>query len=428
MNTDFLASYEALKKIYLDGAYSNLEINEVLKKHPECSSGFVRTLVKGTIRNTMLIDNYIDQLAKNGVDRIKSRTLVIIRIGIFSIIGMDSIPDRVAVSEAVALAKKVGRGTEGFVNAILRSFLRKRDELTLPDASDEARYLSVRYSCNEKLVRLFLEQFGHDDGRRIIEGLNDAPELCLRCNLLKIDRDSMIDRLRQKGYAVSAIEGMKSGIAVKSGSPVSDSMFDEGLYSVQSSSSIKAIECLAPEKGSMVLDMCAAPGGKSAAMAEMMRDDGRVVSCDIYEHRLKLIEENMNRLGISCVETEITDGTAAKQEFYNAFDYVLADVPCSGLGVIGSKPEIKLKADPDGFSELYDVQRKILDNAFRYTKAEGYLMYSTCTINSCENEEIVEDFLKSHGPDGVEIVEKVLILPYNNNTGFFYCKMRKIAE
>lgn len=428
MNADFLTSFEALRSVYIDGAYSNLAINEAVRVHSECSAGFVRTAVKGTIRNTILLDYYIDMLAKNGVKKIKNRTLVIIRLGIYSIMEMDSIPDRVAVSETVALAKKVGRGSEGFVNAILRSFLRKRNELELPDDSDRIRYLSTKYSYNEKLAAMFIEQYGHEEGVRLMEAMNRAPELSLRCNSLKTDRDDVIAMLAQNGITATAAEGTRCGLIVHSGSPVSDRLFDEGIYSVQGISSISAVECLSPERGSRVLDMCAAPGGKSAAIAEMMDDDGTVVSCDIYEHRLRLIEENRKRLGIGSIETELLDGTVRNDDFTDSFDYVLADVPCSGLGVIGSKPEIKIKADPDGFEGLYDIQKRILQNAFTYTKPGGYFMYSTCTLNRHENDEIIDDFLQSHLFVDAEIVEKDLILPYNNHTGFFYCKMRKFAE
>ena len=199
---------------------------------------------------------------------------------------------------------------------------------------------------------------------------------------------------------------------------------------MQSLSSIMAIEKLAPEPGSKVLDMCAAPGGKTTLMAEIMENQGCITACDIHEHRLKLVEKTAARLGAGCIGTRLLDGTEHDCSLDNCFDYVLADVPCSGLGVIGSKPEIMLKADPAAYPALCDIQLEILKNAVRYAKPGGLIEYSTCTINRNENERIIARL--TDDPDSgfgrfVSIVEMRTVLPYNNLVGFFYCILRKNA-
>lgn len=414
---DWIATFEALQAVYNDGAYSNIAINEAIERHKGCSTGFVRTFTKGVIRDTILNDYIIGCLANKGLSGIKKDTLIILRMGIYAINSLNSVPDYAAVNEAVKLTRKKTRGQDKFVNAILRNYLRQRDDIEIPQD------WSVKYSFNRPIVELIKSQYGKDT-EDILRALNTPSAFVIRTNTTKLSRAELIDVLTDEGIEAKAVEGTKTAIICDGGNVIATEAFNNGLFTVQSLSSIIAIEEFTPAKGSKVLDMCAAPGGKTTAMAELMNNEGEIVACDVYEHRLELINKTANRLGIDIIETRMLDGTVHDASLDGRFGYVLADVPCSGLGVIPSKPEIKLK-DYDNFDELTEIQLSILKNAVSYCEPGGLIEYSTCTINKNENEGIIDKALKEF--TCLEIVEKQAIMPYNNRIGFFYCILRKNA-
>lgn len=422
MNRDWTASFDALKKIYLDDAYANQAINEALKEHPGSSPGFVRVMSKGVVRNTMLLDHTIASFAARGLKGIKKRTLIVLRMGFYALACMDGVPDHAAVNETVSLAKKVSRGSSGFVNALLRAFLRSGFALPIPDGTD-SRSLSLRYSVPEPVVELLLAQYGEDEGAHILAALQEVPNLCLRSNGLKIERAALIERLCLDGHEARKDEESEHGIFVEGGALVGSRLYEEGFFTVQNSSSIRAVEALSPKPGQRLLDLCAAPGGKTAFMAELMQNRGEIVACDLHPHRVTLMENTFRRMGAEIVRAEQRDATVFAEEYEEAFDGVLADVPCSGLGVMASKPELRLRLDPGTFPELLEIQASILENAYRYTKPGGLLMYATCTLNRNENERQITRFRDKY--PSAETVDINLILPYNKNAGFFYCLMRK---
>lgn len=396
-----------------------MAINEAISHHKGCRDSFVRTLVKGTIRDTIRIDSMIDELASGGVRSIKKRTLIVLRMALYALRSMNSVPDHAAVDEAVKLARNVAKGTDRFVNAVLRSYLRRKDELESRPVS-----LALKYSFPEGITELLRSQYG-EETESILKGLNEPPAVILRVNTLKTNAQELTELLRESGRDAGPADDSGLALWAEGSGIMNTPMFRDGLFTVQSLSSITAVRSLAPGPGSTVLDMCAAPGGKSTMMAEMMHNRGRIISCDIHEHRLGLIQAASDRLGIDIIETRLLDGTVYDGLLEGKFDYVLADVPCSGLGVISTKPEIKLKADPDNFESLYQVQQDILQNAVRYAKSGGIIEYSTCTLNKRENENIVQELTKQSS--FVSIVEMHTILPYNNLVGFYYCKLRKNA-
>lgn len=250
--------------------------------------------------------------------------------------------------------------------------------------------------------------------------------LTIRTNSLKTTRQDLISVLRNEGFDCEEAVNTNNAIIVKDGNLTASKYFKDGYFSIQGLSSIKAIEAFAPAPCSKVLDMCSAPGGKTTAMSEMMSDSGSITACDIYDHRLKLIQSSAKRLGISNITTRLLDGTKQDSSLAEAFDYVLCDVPCSGLGVIGSKPEIKYRVSSNEIDELKKIQALILQNAFSYCKVGGRIMYSTCTINKDENDGIVDSFVKLN--PFAKIIEKCAILPYNNTMGFYYCIMEKTQK
>lgn len=416
MKQDWLASFDALMKVHKDQAYSNIAINESIKKLRKSDAGFVQMMVKGVLRNQILIDHKIDGLAKRGIKSVKVRPLIILRMSIFAIDMMNSVPDYAAVNEAVKLSKKVSSAEFGFINAILRTYIRGRkytDEVELDDR--------IKLSFPNELADLIYFQY-KENALKIMKALNEPKNIVLRCNKNLITREELIDKLQKKGYDAIKDETTMSGIIVKSGFPVKDEMFNSGLYSVQSSSSIEAIEKLNPKRASKVLDLCAAPGGKSMAIAEIMDNQGEIVACDIHPHRIELIEKNIKRTKTKIIRTKIKDASLFDETMNKSFDYVVADVPCSGIGVIPNKPELKYRIDVRNLDSLKMIQEKILSNGIRYLKKNGTIMYSTCTLNMEENEDIPKRVLQSF--PGVEIVESKYILPYNNKIGFYYCIMK----
>lgn len=437
MSQDWITAYEALRNVYADGAYSNIALNEAIPHHPGCRDSFVRSMVKGTIRQTVTLDRIIDMLAESGIRGIRRRTLIILRMGLYALRDMDSVPDHAAVNEAVSLARKKAKGTDRFVNAILRNYIRKRDIFeTAGDPSAEAPFireisdakekLSVKYSFPVPVVQLISAQYG-DETEKILDGLNTPPPVILRVNTLRTSREDLLAELKASGIDAEPVPENDRAVSVSGGSIIATDLYRNGMFTVQSLSSIMAVSALAPQPGDKVLDMCAAPGGKTAMMAEMMDNRGSITACDVHPHRLELIDAAAERLGIDIIETRLADGTEYDETMAEQFDCVLADVPCSGLGVMSTKPEIRFHVDDESISELPEIQKAVLSNAVRYTKPGGKICYSTCTLDRPENEDIIDDLLTKHG-GLVRIVEMRTILPYNNVIGFFFCIIEKMHE
>ncbi len=420
MDRDWLAVFEALRAVYTGGAYSNISINEAVSRHNVLRESFVRTFAKGVIRSTIRLDHVIGSLAAKGIRSIKPRPLIILRMGIYAIDELGSVPDHAAVNEAAELAKKAAKGSERFVNGMLRSYLRQKEDFA-PDKLEP----HIRYSMSKAVFSLLSEQYG-DEAMHIAQALNEPAEVYLRANTLKADRDEVIRRLAEYGIEGRGAEENSEAILAKGSGIVSCELYRQGFYSVQSLSSMIAVKALDPKPGSRVLDMCAAPGGKTGYMAELMGNEGSITACDIHPHRLMLTQAAMKRLGVSICAAEQRDAAVYDASLNGSFDYVLADVPCSGLGVTASKPEIKLTADPSGYDGLIDIQKSILTNGLRYLKAGGRLAYSTCTLNKNENEKVVKHVLSKEGTSA-RIIEMATLMPYNGKVGFFYCIIGKIA-
>ena len=420
MNKDWLAVFEALKAVYTDGAYSNISINEAVSHRKGLRESFVRSFAKGVIRSSIRLDHVIDSLAGKGIRSIKSRPLIILRMGIYAIDELDSVPDHAAVNEAVELAKTVAKGSDRFVNGMLRSYLRQKD-----DFAPEKLEPHLRYSMNKDVFSLLREQYG-DEAFRIADALNKPSEVYIRANRLKTNREEVIRLLAEYGIEGREAEENSEAIHVSGSGIVGCDLYRQGFYTIQSLSSMIAVKALAPQPGSKVLDLCAAPGGKTGYMAELMGNKGSITACDIHPHRLMLTQAAMKRTGVSICALEERDAAVYDASLNGMFDYVLADVPCSGLGVTASKPEIKLTADPSQYEGLIAIQQSILTNAIRYLKPGGRLEYSTCTLNKNENEEVVKHVLSKEGTS-IRIIEMTTLMPYNGKVGFYYCIIEKNA-
>lgn len=416
-------AFEILFEIEKEDAYSNLTINRFLEKNRPENPAFIRELVYGVLENKILLDYYLDKLIPSGIKKVKKKEATLLRLGLYQLIFMDSVPDYAAVNETVTLAKKLVRGREGFINGVLRGYMKKGSEIKLPDESKDLRlYLSIKHSFPLWLIEKWEKQYGMEECKKLLEASNARPKLSIRVNVNKTSREGLKLYLEEKGYEVTEGTFSNRTLHVKGSGLLEDKRYAEGYFSIQDEASTVAADELGAKPGETVIDVCAAPGGKTSAIAELMNNDGKVYSCDIYEHKLELIEKLAARLDLSIIEPTLLDGTSGNEVWNQKADRVLADVPCSGLGVIRRKPEIKYKEITD-FRELVQIQKKILENAAKYVKPGGTLVYSTCTINKDENELQVKAFLESNKE--FEFVSEKQFLPTEDIDGFYVCKMIK---
>ena len=410
---------KALLKIERDKAYSNITVAGILREgeFDERDKALVSALVYGVLDRKITLDYVLCQFVKNGVQKIKSYTLTVLRLALYQIMFMDKIPPSAAVNEAVNLIKKSKeRYNSGFVNAVLRSVL--RSEIKLPEGSD-TKSVSIRYSCPQWIVESFIRDYGVDNTVALLEKSLQSAPVTLRVNTIKTDSESLKVNLKAKNIEVTD-GGKDNSLIVNGGFRIeSDSAYINGEYYIQDTASQNAAEILNPKPNERVLDMCAAPGGKSFTMACLMENKGEIISCDLYPHKIKLIEDSAKRLGINIIKAKVCDASVY-DETLGEFDCILCDVPCSGLGVLRRKPEIKYKENHD-FASLQKIQYEILSNASKYLKKSGRILYSTCTLRKEENEEQVLKFLKEHR--GFTKEYEHTFMPHIDGTDGFYCAL-----
>jgi 16S rRNA (cytosine967-C5)-methyltransferase len=424
MDQNRRTAYNVLYRVYTNNSYSNIELNNRINAEKPDSPAFVRELVYGVLKNQYLLDFYIAQLSSRDIKKIQICLLIILRMGLYQIMFMDSVPDYAACDECVKLTKKIAFGRSGYVNGVLRNFLRKRDSLRSPDDEpDEIKRLSIKYSVDPWIVRLWKNQYG-ERAEKLLMASALKPRLCLRVNTLRITPPELVERLRSEGIDLREARRVKDLLIVHSGAVINTPEFRDGLFFVQDAASAFALERLAPEEGSTVIDLCAAPGGKSFDAAILMKNTGRVLSFDIHENKLEPIKKEASVLGIDIIETSAQDSSKENPDLRELGDYVICDAPCSGLGVLDRKPEIKYRKLNDDGRELAKKQLSLLSTASGYVKRHGYLMYSTCTINMTENKDVVASFLKEHS--SFSIVESRQLMPDEDGTdGFFFCILKK---
>ena len=424
MDNNRRTAYEVLLAVESKEAYSNIALNDAVKRRSPEDEAFVRTLVYGVIENQIYLDYKLAHFVRSGLKKVKRQALILLRMGAYQLEFLGGVPDYAAIDESVKIAKKVCRGLEGFINGVLRAYQRSSGGICLPDSElDPVRALSVRYSYTEDIAALWVRMFGLKDAERLMAAGNETPPLTVRVNPLRTDGESLSETLRAKGFEAEVIlDGM--ALKLRGSGVLADETEKKGLFSVQDVSSMKMIQALAPEKGDTVLDLCAAPGGKSLAAAERMGNEGRVISCDIYDHKLRLIERAAQRLGVTIVETRKNDGAVFNEDFAGIADKVIVDAPCSGLGVVRRKPEIKLHTYGKDLEHLADLQLQILETAARYLKPEGTMIYSTCTVSEIENRGVIDRFLKKN-KNFFAAEEKQLLPHIDNADGFYFCALRR---
>ena len=408
---------KVLLKIEKEGAYSNLAVAEALKTAeltPQ-DKALATALIYGVLDRKITLDFILSKFLKTPVSKTEPFTLAVLRTALYQIKYMDKIPESAAVNEAVKIMKssKFSRNS-GFVNGVLRSVL--RTDVALPEG-DNAEDLSVKYSCPLWIVESFLKDYGVEDTKALLEESLKPAGTVLRINTIKTDIETVKSKLSDVPFKES-----ENCLELVKGIDISKSeLYKEGLVYVQDYASQKAVATLDPKKGDRVLDMCSAPGSKAFTMANLMENEGEIVACDLYPHRVELIEKSARRLGIKIIDSRVLDATKFDENL-GQFDCILCDVPCSGLGVIRRKPEIKYTKSDD-FGELEAIQLAIVKNALRYLKKGGKLLYSTCTLRKAENENLVISLKKEY--NDLYLISEKTFMPHKDGTDGFYCALLK---
>ena len=386
--------YELLIKTDEGGAYSKIALDSAFEQNKlsERDKGFAAAMFYGILERRMTLDYVIRAYSSKEFDKLDKSVVQLLRLGLYQLLYMDSVPESAAVNETVALASP---RQKGFVNAVLRSFLRGGCKVDYGELSGDAR-LSVEYSCPKWLVKMWRSRFGEERTLGLLRSSLGRPPLFLGVNTLRCSADELIAALAEDGINARRNELLSDCVELMSGSPDCCSAYWRGLFHVQDISSQLCCKILGAKPGETVLDMCAAPGGKSFTAAEYMKNEGRLISFDLHENKLSLIKSGAKRLGLSIISAQQNDASVFDPDIPQA-DRVLCDVVCSGLGVIRRKPEIKYKPKQE-IMQLPPIQAKILETAKRYVRPGGRLVYSTCTLNEAENEAVVEDFLRNN-PD-----------------------------
>ena len=387
----------------------------------------------GVQQNRMLLDFWLSNLSKIPLAKMEPAVRSILRLGAYQILFLDRVPDHAAVNQAVEQARKNSRNprSAGLVNGILRSLIRQKSELPQPPD------LSTRYSHPQWLVEAFSRRLPPEEVEDLLRADNSEPPTCIQINTCKVEVPVAVEALRQEGMTVSPHPWLPDCLLLQgTGNLEQSAAFQRGWFYVQDAAAKLAVLAADPRPGMEVLDACAAPGGKSFATAIAMDNQGRVISCDIHPHKQILLQRGAERLGLPIIQPEVLDGKDCKEDFLNKFDLVIADVPCSGLGIIRKKPDIRYK-DPEPLAGLPKVQSAILENVSRYVRPGGVLLYATCTLLERENEEIVAAFLEKRkdftsekfqvpGPFGLCADGMLTCWPHRHGTdGFFFAKLRR---
>lgn len=423
-------AYEILLKIEVSEAYSNLAIDSAVKMYNPDSTdcAFISRLVYGVIERKITLDYAISQYLSKSIKKTKPEILTILRLGAYQILFMDKIPGSAAVNESVKLAKNNKCDfASGLVNAVLRKI--SQNKFVINDGLTENEKISVIYSMPEDTVKFLIYHYGRDNAEAFLKASLEPKEIYIRVNTVKTTTEQLKDLLIKENVKVSDTY-LKDALKIEINNAVYNlESFKNGLFHVEDLSSQLCVEALELFSEATAIDVCAAPGGKTFTAAQYMENKGTLYSCDIYSQRTDLIKNGAERLGLTCVTPFVNDATVFN-DVLPQMDRVLCDVPCSGLGIIGKKPEIKYKKLDDTKS-LLPIQKQILDTSSKYVKSGGRLVYSTCSVNPNENRKICDAFLKAN-PDfysvkalphierAVDEGDYLTLFPHKNNCdGFF---------
>ena len=436
---------KTLVKIEKEEGYSNIVLNQVIKENKkiltEKDISLISEIVYGVISYKITLDEIIKKYSSIKLKKISIWILNVLRMGIYQIIFLDKIPKSAAVNESVNLAKRYGhKASSNFVNAILRK-VDKKDFEELFNIKDDVERISKTTSMPEWIIKELAKNTNYEDIEEICKNLNKRPKINIRINRLKTNIVEVKEELKKENIIYNTIsEDEEDFLELEKIKDIENNkLFKNGFFTIQDISAGMTAKILSPKPNELVLDACAAPGGKTTYMAELMNNKGKIIAGDIYEHRLNLIKQNAKRLGISIIETKILDATKYYKEYEAKFDKILLDVPCLGIGVIKRKPDIKWQRKPEYLQEICKIQKIILENCSKYLKTGGELVYSTCSILEEENENIIKEFVKKNQNFEIKKVKNTIkifenfikkegyisIKPTEKNDGFFICKLVK---
>ena len=427
-----------LDRVLNEGAYSNIILSKELNETElnDKDKALLTELVYGVLRRRKTLDIIISNFIKD-IKLMNKDTLNILRVAIYQMNFLDKIPSYAACNEAVEEAKEISEGDSKLVNGILRNFTKNPDDIEVPgNKIDEYAY---KFSFEPWMIRLLIKQYGEDISKKIMSGLNTIPQVSVRVNEIKSDYDEAFEELEALEYEIEEGVVCPEAISIKGGKSIENNpLFKDGKITVQDESAMIIAPLLELEEGMNVIDLCSAPGGKTTHIAEILRNTGKVLAFDLHESKLGLIKENCERLGLTNVEVNTNDATKLNPELIASSDRILLDVPCSGIGIIRKKPEIKWNKTRADLRQIIPIQRDIMENAWMYLRDGGIMIYSTCTLNKEENEENIEWFLNKHKDCSVKkiFIGKQNNLVYNRNgsltimpneimDGFFVAKLEK---
>ncbi len=440
-------AYFVLNKVELQDAYANLVLDNALRKQnisPE-DTRLITEIVYGVIRQKRYLDWILRQFLLKKKRALPAHLENIFRIGIYQLFFLDSIPDYAAVNETILLAERHGFTThKSFINAVLRNILRKKSTILLPDKrNDPLTHIAIKYSHPDWMVKLFLNQFDLENTIHLCESNNLPAPTHLKINTLKITLSEFTKLLHQQDIQTHPSPLLPDSLILDSHCPIRQLPgFKEGYFHVQDDASQLVCHVVHPEPCAIVLDLCAAPGGKAFYMAQVMKNKGEIIAIDLNEKRLRLLEETSEKMGISIIKSRAVDATGDLSPIIQGLaDIILVDAPCSGLGVLRRKVDARWKKKEQDISNLVNLQRNLLQNAVQYLRPDGILVYSTCTLTKEENQLQIQSFLLEHPEMKLESVESYLpplakdtvteegymfTLPFRDRTdGMFACRMRK---
>lgn len=415
----------ALDKILNQDQYSTEIINDLVDKVVEIDRALFRKLVYGVVENLYYIDYMIGKLSKIKLNKLDKNVLNILRIAVYELAFLESKPYAV-INEAVNICKKFSFKSKGFVNGVLRNLDRNKEKIMEIEEKGD-KYLSIKYSTNMDIIKYLKDNYSNYE--KIVESFSDQADFTIRVNTYLISKEDLKTRLENLEFKIDESSLSPDALLIENPNGIVDTEeFNKGYFTIQDQASILVGNVVNPKENSKVLDLCAAPGSKSTHMAQIMKNTGEVLANDISTSKNDKIIENFQRLKLTNYNLKNYDASKNVEEFKNKFDYVLVDAPCSGLGVIKRKPEIKLYRTYEDIKSIASIQKEILDRAYSYVKKGGDIIYSTCTIGRLENQDIIGDFINRYSDikivpiDGNDYKE---ILPNKSSDGFYMCKMTK---
>ncbi|SKC47069.1 16S rRNA (cytosine967-C5)-methyltransferase [[Eubacterium] yurii] len=421
-------TYNIIYDVKHNKKYSNILINEVFARSnlKDEEKNFITYLSYGVLGNIYFLDYFIKKYSDIAFSKISNKAKIILEMSFFELIFMNSSQNYATVNESVALCKKVDFRAKNFVNAVLRKISSSNPSnlrnYEFDDIKDKSERLSVKFSISKYISDRLIENYGFDFAYELMDFMSKTPEIFIRGNLIKTDFNTLKSLLDENKLNYEIIDEKNMIFSLKNLKNIANlNIYKDGLISIQDYSSMLCVIASGVTENQTVLDICAAPGGKSIFMSQLMKNKGSILSMDISQNKLNLLSQQCKRLGIDIITTKVNDATIYDESYKEKFDVVLADVPCSGIGILRRKPEIRYK-NTDEIESLPEIQKTILKNSSKYVKESGKLIYSTCTLGKEENQNITEDFIKNN-PDFKISYQKEYYPNIDNTDGFYVCVM-----